>query len=103
MGDRVITRQALYDDSGRRIGSLFTDCVNVGPKAKVFRATLQCMSVYRIQGGQVVSEGVVKLGSSSGSIAIVGGAGAYSSASGEVGAGAPVKGYDTVDVLHLDG
>jgi hypothetical protein len=105
MGDRVITRQAVFNESDHRIGKLFTDCVNVGRKAQVFNATLECTSIYRFSGGQVVSQGIVRLGSSPASvrIAIVGGTGAYRSAAGEVGAGAPVKGYDTVDVLHLDG
>jgi len=105
MGDRVITRQALFNESDHRIGTLFTDCANVGRKAQVFNATLQCTSIYRLGGGQVVSQGVVRLGSGPASvrIAIVGGTGAYRSAGGEVGAGAPVRGYDTVDVLHLDG
>jgi hypothetical protein len=105
MGDRVVTRQALYNDSNRKVGSFVTDCVNTGGKAQVFKATLLCTSIYRFSDGQVVSQGVVKLGSSPASarIAIVGGTGAYRAASGEVTAGAPVKGYDTVDVLHLDG
>ena len=105
MGDRVLTRQAAYDENDRRIGSLYTDCVNIGPKAQVFHATLQCTSIFRFRGGQVVAQGVVKPGSSSPSarIAIVGGTRAYRSATGEVGPGAPVKGYETVDVLHLDG
>ena len=34
---------------------------------------------------------------------IVGGSGAYRGAHGQVTPGAPVKGYDGVDVLHLDG
>lgn len=37
------------------------------------------------------------------SIPIVGGSGAYRGASGFLGAGKPVEGYDSVDVLHLDG
>lgn len=104
MGDRVITRQGLFDEGNRSIGSFSTDCVNVGGKAQVFKATLQCTSIYQLGGGQVVSQGVVRLGSSAPGprIAIVGGTGAYKSATGEVGAGAPVQGYDTVDVLHLD-
>jgi len=104
MGDRVITRQGLFDASNRSIGSFSTDCVNVGGKAQVFKATLQCTSIYQFGDGQVVSQGVVRLSSSAPAtgIAIVGGTGAYRSASGEVGAGAPVQGYDTVDVLHLD-
>jgi hypothetical protein len=73
-----------------------------GGQAQVFKATLECTSIYHFGDGQVVSEGVVQLDSSSPTIAIVGGSGAYRSASGEVGAGQPVNGYDTVDMLHLD-
>jgi hypothetical protein len=104
LGDRVITRQELFDESNRSVGSFSTDCVNVGRKAQVFKATLQCTSVYQLAGGQLVAQGVVRLSASTPAsrIAIVGGAGAYKSVGGEVGAGAPVRGYDTVDVMHLD-
>jgi hypothetical protein len=86
------------------VGTLFTDCVNVGGAAEVFKATLQCTSTYRFKDGEVVSAGVVRLsaGPATG-FPIVGGSGAYRGAHGEVSAGAPVKGYDGVDVLHLDG
>jgi hypothetical protein len=105
LGDRVITRQALYDESDRPTGTLSTHCVNVGRTAQVFKATLQCTSIYRFRDGQVVSSGVVRLAGSPSAarIAIVGGTGAYRSVRGEVQAAAPVKGYDTTDVLHLDG
>ncbi len=103
-GDRVITRQALFNQSDRAIGTLFTDCVNVGSATQVFKATLQCAATYRFSDGQVASAGVVRLSSARGArFPIVGGSGAYSSARGEVEAAAPVKGYDTVDVLHLAG
>src|SRR2546423_14733902 len=55
MGDRVITQQALFDESNRPVGTLLTDCVNVGGKAQVFKATLECSSIYRFRDGQVVS------------------------------------------------
>ena len=105
MGDRVITRQALFDESDRRIGSFHTDCLNGGARAQVFKATLICTSIYRFADGQVVSQGVVKLGGNPASarIAIVGGTGAYRSARGEVSAAAPVEGYDSVDHLSIDG
>jgi len=104
LGDRVITRQATFDEKDRSVGTLTTDCVNVGPAAEVFKATLQCTSVYRFADGQVVSAGVVRLDGAAGSarIAIVGGTGAYASATGDVGGGAPVKGYDTVDLIRLE-
>lgn len=101
-GDRVITRQGMFDERDAPIGTLTTDCVNVGATAPVFKATLQCTSIYRFRDGQIVSAGVVKLDSAkSAPFPIVGGSGAYTSASGDITAGKPVKGYDTVDVLHL--
>jgi hypothetical protein len=101
MGDRVVTRQALFDERDRPVGSLATDCVNVGAKAEVFKATLQCLSTYRLKGGEIVSAGVVTLTDPAARIAIVGGTGTYAGAGGDVRAGKPVKGYDTVDVLRI--
>jgi hypothetical protein len=54
-GDRVLTRQALFAENGSAVGTLFTDCVNVGRAAEVFEATLQCVSTYRFKDGEVVS------------------------------------------------
>ncbi|HEX8857370.1 MAG TPA: hypothetical protein VF752_17380 [Thermoleophilaceae bacterium] len=103
-GDRVITSQAMFDGDNRPLGTLYTDCVNAGRAARVFNATLQCTSTYRFSDGQVVSAGVVKLGSGPrGGFPIVGGSDAYKSARGQITPGAPAKGYDGVDVLHLDG
>ena len=103
-GDRVLTRQALFAEDGSAVGTLFTDCANVGRAAEVFKATLQCVSTYRFKDGEVVSAGVVVL-SSGGTIRfpIVGGSGAYRGAHGEVASGKPPKGYQGSDVLHLDG
>jgi hypothetical protein len=103
-GDRVITNQALFDASNHGLGTLFTDCVNAGSTAPVFKAALQCTSTYRLADGQLVSAGIVKL--DAGAVAgfpIVGGSGAYKAASGQITPGAPVNGYQGVDVLHLDG
>lgn len=102
-GDRVITRQALFDERNKGAGSLATDCVNVGPSAEVFEATLQCLTTYRFKDGQVVTAGVVTLSNPKTRIAIVGGTGAYASGRGDVRAGKPVKGFDTVDVLRIAG
>jgi hypothetical protein len=70
----------------------------------VFNATLQCTSTYRFDNGQLVSAGVVKLDAGvRAGFPIVGGSGAYKAARGQITPGAPVKGYQGVDVLHLDG
>jgi hypothetical protein len=103
LGDRVTTRQALFDESNRRVGTLYTHCVGAGPTAPLFGAVLNCSSTWEFKDGQVVGEGVVRLtGDASVSLPIVGGSGAYRGASGEVTPGRPVKGFDSVDVLHLD-
>jgi hypothetical protein len=101
-GDAVVTEQALTGPSGAAVGTLYTDCTNTGAAAPVFKATLQCLSTYRMKDGQVASAGVVVLSNTKGlSFPIVGGSGAYGGAQGTVTPGAPVKGYDSVDVLHV--
>jgi hypothetical protein len=102
-GDRAITDQVLFDEHGKRLGGLFTDCVNVGSAAPIFKATLQCTYTYRLQDGSIVGSGALKLGDPSSAGAITGGTGAYTGASGTITAGAPVKGFDSVDVLHVAG
>jgi hypothetical protein len=103
-GDSLIVRLAMFDTGGARIGSAYTDCTNVGPAARAENAVLQCTQTYRFRDGQVVTAGVVKFSELEGlEIPIVGGSGAYRGASGHLGSGAPVEGYDSVDVLHLDG
>jgi hypothetical protein len=101
-GDRLLTRQRLFDDAKRTIGTLFTDCVNVGASARVFAATLQCIATYRFDDGQVVLSGLLHVGTAGTSAPIAGGSGAYRGARGEVTTGKPEKGFD-IDVLHLDG
>lgn len=102
VGDRVLTRQLLFNSGGKRIGTLYTDCTSVGRKAPVFKATLQCTAAYRLSGGSVLASGVGGLQPGA-RLAITGGTGSHRSASGEVEFAKPAKGYDTVDVLHLDG
>lgn len=101
-GDRVTTRQTLFDASNRRIGTLYTDCVNVGPTAQLFKATLQCEGTYRFSDGQVEIAGVARIAPGE-RFSITGGTGAYKGVAGEGETAAPVKGYDSVDILHLDG
>lgn len=101
-GDRVLTRQHLFDDANKTIGTLYTDCVNVGASARVFAATLQCTATYRFDDGQLVLTGVLPVGTVGTSAPITGGSGAYRGARGEVTTAKPEKGYD-IDILHIDG
>ena len=102
-GDSLLIRLNMFDTGGARIGSAYTDCTNVGPKARAENAVLQCTQTYKFRDGQIVTSGVVKFTALDDlQIAIVGGSGAYRGASGHIGSGAPVDGYDSVDVLHLD-
>jgi Allene oxide cyclase barrel like domain len=103
-GDGVVIRLAVFDTGGARIGSAYTDCTNVGRRASGENAVLQCTQTYRLRDGQIVTSGVVRFTALDDiQIAIVGGSGAYRGASGHLATGAPVEGYDSVDVLHLDG
>jgi hypothetical protein len=103
-GDRVLTYQRLYDESAKRIGTLYTDCVNVGSAAHVYRATLLCTASYRLAEGQFATIGAIRLGGRPGaSPTPVVGSGAYRGQHGEVASAPPVKGYESVDVLHIDG
>jgi allene oxide cyclase-like protein len=102
-GDSLLIRLNMFDTGGARIGSAYTDCTNVGPKARAMNAVLQCTQTYKFRDGQIVTSGVVKFTALDDlQVAIVGGSGAYRGASGHIGTGAPVEGYDSVDVLHLD-
>ena len=103
-GDRVLTYQRLYDESAKRIGTLYTDCVNVGSAAHVYRATLLCTASYRLTEGQFATVGAIRLGGRPGaSPTPIVGSGAYRGQHGEVASAPPVKGYESVDVLHIDG
>jgi hypothetical protein len=103
-GDAVLTRLAMFSPDGAALGSAYSECVNVGAKADALKATLQCAQTYKFKDGQIVTVGVVRFSQLKNlSVAIVGGSGAYRGASGFLTAGKPVKRFDSVDVLHLDG
>jgi hypothetical protein len=102
-GDSVLIRLAMFDTNRKRIGSAYTDCTNVGPKARAENAVLQCTQTYKFRDGQIVTSGVAKFTALEDlQIPIVGGSGAYRGASGQLGSGQPVEGFESVDVLHLD-
>ena len=103
-GDSVIVRLRMASAAGARLGSAHTQCVNVGAGASGAAALLQCTQTYRFADGQVVAAGLVRFSQVDRmQIPIVGGSGAYRGATGQLTAGAPVKGFDSVDVLSLDG
>ena len=103
-GDAVLVRLKMFSPSGAALGSAYTECVNVGAKAAGFKATLQCVQTYNFRDGQIVTAGVARFSELEKlSIPIVGGSGAYRGASGHLSAGEPVEGFDSVDILHLDG
>jgi hypothetical protein len=103
-GDAVVVRLKMFSASGAALGSAYTECVNVGAKASSFNAPLQCMQTYNFSDGQIVTAGVVRFSQLENlSIPIVGGSGAYRGASGHLTPGEPIEGFDSVDVLHLDG
>jgi hypothetical protein len=104
LGDRVITEQAIYSPStGRKLGTLSTDCVNVAGVAQLFNARLQCLTTYRFSNGTIIAAGVERLADPKRQIPLIGGTGAYSTTRGSVTAGAPTKRYDTVDVVQVTG
>ena len=93
----------MFGADDKPIGHAYLDCVNAGAKADVGTAVLQCTQTYRFRDGQIVTAGVVQFAKVDQlNVAIVGGSGAYRGASGQLVTGAPVKGYDSVDVLQLD-
>ena len=103
MGDRVLTRQRLFNAGDKATGMLYTDCVNVGAAARVFKATLLCTASYRFQKGQFATVGSIRLGAGPGnSPTPIVGSGAYRGLRGEVASAPTVKGYDSADVLRLD-
>ena len=58
----------------------------------------------KFDDGQIVTAGLVNFSALDNlAIPIVGGSGAYRGATGQVTSGAPVRGFDSVDVLQLDG
>ena len=103
-GDAVLVRLKMTSPAGAALGTAYSECVNVGGRAKGEQATLQCNQTYKFRDGQIVTSGVVRFSHLDGlSIPITGGSGAYRGASGHLTLGTPVRGFDSVDVLHLDG
>ncbi len=97
-GDAVLTRQALTDDVGTAIGTLYTHCTNVGSKAPLFKATMSCIVHYDLTDGQITASGILDRSST---LAIIGGTKAHSGASGDVTVGEKEQAGKTTDVLHL--
>jgi len=101
-GDRISARQLLFNNQNQRVGTLYTDCVGMGPTASLFKATVLCTAVYRFHDGEITGVGAGLIDAKT-LLAITGGTGAYRGAKGEVQAIAPVHGYQTVETLQLEG
>jgi len=57
-GDRLVTRQGVFDSAGKRIGLLYTDCTGVGPTKPLFQgARLLCTVTYKLPDGEIVAAG----------------------------------------------
>lgn len=102
-GDRLITRQSLFDADKRRIGTLYTDCTSVGPTATFPRLTLLCTATYKLGDGQIVAVGTARFDDDAGELPVVGGTGAYAGAHGTIKTTKPMKGYDSADVITING
>lgn len=102
LGDRLITRQSLFDPGKKRIGTLYTDCTGVGPPKPFRSATLLCRVAYTFSDGQIVAAGSFKL-DGSGRLPIVGGTGTYAGVRGSVSSAKPAKGYDSADLITIGG
>jgi hypothetical protein len=102
LGDRVITTQALFNESDDTVGTLSTDCVNVGGTAQVFKATLQCTSIYRLADGEVV--GLASCASTPDRLrGSRSWAAAVPTATRTASRRSPVKGYDSTELMYLGG
>ncbi len=103
LGDRLTTRQSLFNASKARIGTLYTDCTSVGPTAQIFNgALLLCTLSYRFADGQISASGVFSLTKSI-PVPITGGTGAYAGAEGTIAPAKPLKGYDSADLITITG
>ena len=103
-GDSLLIRLSMSSPDGAALGTAYTDCTNVGPKSAAANATLQCTQTYKFDDGQIVISGLVNFSALDNlAIPIVGGSGAYRGATGQVTSGAPVRGFDSVDVVQIDG
>jgi len=102
IGDRLITRQSLFDAAKKRVGTLYTDCTGVGPTKPFSTATLLCRLAYTLSDGQIVAVGQFKL-DGSGRVPIVGGTGAYAGARGSISSAKPAKGFDSADLITIGG
>lgn len=103
LGDRLITRQAMFDGARKRIGTLYTDCTGVGPTKPFPALTLLCTASYRFADGQIVVAGATRLDDNDAGVPIASGDDAYAAARGSVKTAKPAKGYDSTDIITITG
>lgn len=105
LGDRLLSRQSMFDSTGKRTGTLYTDCAGVGPTRRLQGRTsvaLLCTAAYTFSDGQILTGGRFSL-DGKGVLAITGGTGAYTGARGSVRSARPAKGFDSTDVITITG
>jgi hypothetical protein len=101
LGDRLITRQSLFDSTKQRRGTLYTDCTGIGPTKGFPNITVLCTITYSLPAGQIVASGVATF-NGKGTTPIVGGTGAFAGAHGTIAMGRPAKGFDSADVITIN-
>lgn len=98
LGDILTVTSPLETAAHKRIGLFGGQCTALGDGA-LTKTPLLCRAVYRLGGGQIVTEGVMTLGATN--LAIVGGSGRYAEARGLVTPGKPAKGFQEADKLTI--
>ena len=100
LGDRLIITGPIFTTTHKRLGTISGDCsaTGSGPLPKV---ALLCTVAYQTHSGQIVANGMLKLGTSS-VLPIVGGTGAYAPGRGTVTTDVkPAKGFSEADRITL--
>jgi hypothetical protein len=84
MGDRVVFRGPLYDESmAHKVGQAKGECVVQSNKITQTSGMWRCSYIVELEGGDVIIEGLDPRGDGSSKFAIVGGTETYSSATGD--------------------
>ena len=84
LGDRIVARSPLYDGTGtHQVGRSFLECVVVSNKLTQTSGLWRCSYLLDLEDGDILVEGLDPRGDGSSTMAIAGGTGAYSQASGD--------------------
>jgi hypothetical protein len=84
IGDRIVARSPLYDGTGaHQVGKSFLECVVVSNKLTETSGLWRCSYLLDLADGDILVEGLDPRGDGPYTMAIAGGTGAYSQASGD--------------------